>query len=181
MYIQTSMHDRKEFSKILTRELSKNFTNAVKSSERFYVNSTGDFEKIVKLYKLQIVDSTKTRLIGANQVLVFRSDSGKLEVEGLTQFGGEPDVLKFLRVFENYFGSIDVIKDRMYRTYYTSSQKNLDKFSSHLYKNFNISSDNIIGSDLVGTFGKILFIATRRPFSEQISLKFETKFFEDNH
>ena len=42
MYIQTSMHDRKEFSKILTRELSKNFTNAVKSSERFYVNSTGE-------------------------------------------------------------------------------------------------------------------------------------------
>lgn len=178
MYIQTSMHDRKEFSKILTRELSKNFTNAVKSSERFYVNSTGDFEKIVKLYKLQIVDS-KTRLIGENQVLIFRSD-GKLEVEGLTQFGGEPDVLKFLRVFENYFGSIDVIKDRMYRTYYTSSQKNLDKFSSHLYKNFNISSD-IIGSDLVGTFGKILFIATRTPFSEQISLKFKTKFFKDNH
>ena len=178
MYIQTSMHDRKEFSKILTRELSKNFTNAVKSSERFYVNSTGDFEKIVKLYKLQIVDS-KTRLIGENQVLIFRSD-GKLEVEGLTQFGGEPDVLKFLRVFENYFGSIDVIKDRMYRIYYTSSQKNLDKFSSHLYKNFNIASD-IIGSDLVGTFGKILFIATRTPFSEQISLKFETKFFKDNH
>ena len=176
MYIQTSMHDRKEFSKILTRELPKNFTNAVKSSEIFYVNSTGDFEKIVKLYKLQIVDS-KTRLIGENQVLIFRSD-GKLEVEGLTQFGGEPDVLKFLRVFENYFGSIDVIKDSMYRTYYTSSQKNLDKFSSHLYKNFNISSD-IIGSDLVGTFGKILFIAKRRPFSEQISLNFKTKFFKD--
>lgn len=176
MYIQTSMHDRKEFSKILTRELSKNFTNAVKSSERFYVNSTGDFEKIVKLYKLKIVDY-KSRLIGANQVLIFRSD-GKLEVEGLTQFGGEPDVLKFLRVFKNYFGSMDVIKDSMYRTYYASSQKNLDQFSSHLYKNFNISSD-IIGSDLVGTFGKILFIATRTPFSEQISLKFKTKFFKD--
>ena len=56
MYIQTSVNDSKEFSKILTKELLKNFTNAVKSNEEFYVKNSDDFENIAKLYNLKIED-----------------------------------------------------------------------------------------------------------------------------
>lgn len=175
MYIQTSINDRKQFSKILTRELSKNFTNGVDSLENFYVSSMGDLPKIAKLYNLKIVDCGD-RLLGANQVLNFRSD-GKLEVEGLRQFGSEKYVSKFLRMCKNYFGAMDVSRDKYYRTYNTTSQKNLYKFADHLDKNFNVSAD-IVGSDLIGAFGNIIFVFTRSPFSETISLKFKTDFFK---
>lgn len=174
MYIQTSINDRNELSKILTRELSKNFINGVESLEKFYVSSMGDLPKIAKRYNLKIVD-IGDRLLGANQVLFFRSD-GRLEVEGLRQFGSEQYVLKFLALFKNYFGAMDVIRGRYYRTYNTTSQKNLNKFADHLYKNFNVSAD-IVGSDLIGAFGNIIFVITRSPFSETISLKFKTDFF----
>lgn len=175
MYIRTSIYDRNELSKILARELSKNFTNAVKNSEKFYVSSERDFEKIAKLYKLQATDS-KSRLVGENQVLHFRSD-GCLEVEGLRQFGSEPDVLKFLRLCENYFGSIAVVNRRFYKNYSTTSQKNLDKFADHLLKNFNISTDSS-DSDLIGVFKSIVFFITKEPFSDQGSLRFKTNFFQ---
>lgn len=175
MYIRTSITDRNELSKILARELSKNFTNAKKGSEKFYVSSERDFEKIVKLYKLQATDS-RSRLVGENQVLFFRSE-GCLEVEGLRQFGSEPDLLKFLELCKNYFGSIEVVNRRFYRNYRTTSQKNLYKFADHLYKNFNISTDNS-DSDLIGVFGNIVFFITKEPFSDQGSLRFKTNFFK---
>ena len=174
MYIRTSTQDRKEFSKILARELLKKFTPAVMSLEYFYVKKE-DFEKIEKLYKLKMVDSVD-RLVGANQVVNLKSD-GKLEVEGLSQFGCEQDVLKFLELFKDYFGSFEVVSRIFYINYQSTSKKSLNSFASHLHKKFNISSHFVAG-DLVGSFGNIMFYVTKGNYSDLCSLRFKTNFFK---
>lgn len=175
MFIRTSIHDGKEFSKILTRELLKKFTPAVMSSEYFYVKSNEDYEKIAKLYNLKIVDSV-SRLVGEHQVLRFKSD-GRLEVEGVSQLGSEKNVLKFLRLFENYFGSVEPVYRMFYTNYRTTSKKNLTGFAVHLKRKFNIDADFVEG-DLVGVFRNIIFYVTKEPYSDTGSLRFKTNFFQ---